>query len=144
MTLSWMDTGNCQQPLGRKQQSLWAFAESGCYLWSFRDCRCSAAHLLGGREDDHIPYSPTDELSLASGEAVRADHQAINVQSARVGQACVAARSKSSWANLISFYDRVTGLVDKGKVIDAIYPDFSNAFESSPHDILINKEGDTV
>jgi hypothetical protein len=53
-------------------------------------------------------------------------------------------KSKLCQVNLISFYDRVTGLVDKGKVIDAIYPDFSNAFESSPHDILINKEGDTV
>lgn len=50
-------------------------------------------------------------------------------------------KSKLCQANLISFYDRVTGHVDKGKVIDVIYPDSSNTFDSSPHDILINKQG---
>lgn len=33
-------------------------------------------------------------------------------------------KSKSSRTNLISFYDRVTGLVDKKDAIDVISPDF--------------------
>lgn len=52
-----------------------------------------------------------------------------------------AVKSKLCQANLIPSYDRVTGCVDKGRVIDVIYRDFSNTFDSSPHDILINKQG---
>lgn len=50
-------------------------------------------------------------------------------------------KSKLCQANLISSYDRVTGHADKGKAIDAISADFSHTFDSSPHDILINRRG---
>ena len=41
--------------------------------------------------------------------------------------------------NLISFYDRVTSLVDEGKAADIVYLDFSKAFDTVSHRSLLGK-----
>ena len=39
----------------------------------------------------------------------------------------------------MSFYDKVTRLVDEGKAVGVVYLDFSNAFDTFPHNILVEK-----
>ncbi|KAK4811344.1 LOW QUALITY PROTEIN: hypothetical protein QYF61_027573, partial [Mycteria americana] len=48
-------------------------------------------------------------------------------------------KGKSCFTNLISFYDKVTFLPDEGKAVDVVFPDFRKAFDTVPHNILLDK-----
>ncbi|PKU30134.1 rna-directed dna polymerase from mobile element jockey-like [Limosa lapponica baueri] len=48
-------------------------------------------------------------------------------------------KGRSCLTNLISFYDKVTRLVDEGKAVDVFYLDFSKAFDTAAHSILLEK-----
>ena len=48
-------------------------------------------------------------------------------------------KGRSCLTNLISFYDKVTHLVDEGKAVDVVYPNFSKAFDTVSHSILLEK-----
>jgi len=107
-------------------------------------CVCSTKGLYKkGRKDDPGNYRSVSLTSVPGKIMERfilnalARHVKDN-QGIRPSQH-VFMKGKSCLTDQISFYDQESHLVDEGKAMDVIYLDFSKAFDTVPHSILLQK-----
>ncbi|GAB0184165.1 mitochondrial enolase superfamily member 1 [Grus japonensis] len=96
-----------------------------------------------GKEEDPGNCSP---VSLTSIPGKATEQLILGVISKHVEEKKVTrsgqhgfTRVKSCLTNLIAFYDGMTGWVDEGRAVDVVYLDFSKAFDTVSHNILIGK-----
>ena len=96
--------------------------------------------FIKGWKDDPGSYRPIS-LTSVPGKVVEQIISGAIMDQLKVNQEIRASQhgltnGRSYLTNLISFYDKVTHLVDEGKVIGVVYLDFSKAFDTVPHNIL--------
>ncbi|KAK4830528.1 hypothetical protein QYF61_011507 [Mycteria americana] len=96
-----------------------------------------------GRKEDARNYRPVSLTSVPGEIMERFILSALNRhvqanQGIRPSQRGFM-KGRSCLTNLISFYDQVTCLVDKRKAVDVLCLDFSKAFDTVSHSILLEK-----
>ncbi|KAJ7424632.1 hypothetical protein WISP_27701 [Willisornis vidua] len=84
--------------------------------------------VVGLQKTDHIAVEMLEEFGIpyVGGKKIRPSQHGFR-------------RDRSCLTNLISFYDQVTHLVDEGKAVGAVHLDFSKAFDTISHNILLEK-----
>ena len=96
-----------------------------------------------GQKDDPGSYRPIS-LTLVSGKVMERITSGTIMDQLKVNQGVRPSQygfmnGRSCLTNLISFYDKVTRLVDEGQAVNVVYLDFSKVFDTVLHNILVEK-----
>lgn len=82
-------------------------------------------HLNSGKVEEQIVLSAITQ-HVQDNQGIRTSQHAF-------------LKGRSGLTNPISFFDQVTHLMDEGKAVDVVCQDFSKAFDSVSHGIILDK-----
>ena len=96
-----------------------------------------------GQKDDPGSYRPISHTSVPGKVMERIISGAVTDQ-LKVNQGIRPSQhgfmnARSCLTSLILFCDKVTRLADESRAVDVVYLDFSKAFDTVPHNILVEK-----
>ena len=96
-----------------------------------------------GQKDDLGSYRPIS-LTLVPGKVMEWIISGAILDQLKVNQGIRPSQhgfmnGRSCLTSLISFYDKVTRMVNEGKAVDVVNLDFSKAFDTVPHNMLVEE-----
>jgi len=95
-----------------------------------------------GKKEDPGNYRP---VSLTSMPGEMMEQLILEIISKQVEEKIIRSnqhgftKGQSCLTNLIAFYHGMTSWVDEGRAVDVVYLDFSKAFDTASHNILLGK-----